>query len=99
MMKFIIKSLWINYIILGGKNMKWFFKFIIWFIVLTFISAISLWGCEDFIPLFGKFIEMIEITTNYDITFLDYLITVFGFELIAVISWGLKWFTHLMLND
>lgn len=79
--------------------MKWFFKFIIWFIVITFASAIGLWCCEDFIPLFGKFIEMIEITTNYDITFLDYVATVFGFELIGVISWALKWFTHLMLND
>ena len=79
--------------------MKWIFKFIIWFIVITFISAVTLWCCEDFIPLFGKFIEMIEITTNYDITFLDYVATVFGFELIGVISWALKWFTHLMLND
>lgn len=79
--------------------MKWIFKFIIWFIVITFISAVTLWCCEDFIPLFGKFIEMIEITTNYDITFLDYVITVFGFELIGVIGSMLKWFTNLILND
>ena len=46
----------------------------------------------------GKFIEMIEITTNYDITFLDYVATVFGFELIGVIINMLKWFTDLMLN-
>lgn len=84
---------------LGGKNMKEIFKLVIWFIVITFISALTLWACEDFIPLFGKFIEMIEITTNYDITFLDYVATVFGFELIAVIGNMLKWFTDLMLND
>ena len=79
--------------------MKWIFKFIIWVIVITFISALTLWSCEDFIPLFGKFIEMIEITTNYDITFLDYVITVFGFELIVVIGGMLKWFTDLILKD
>ena len=78
--------------------MKWVFKFIIWYIVITFISAVALWCCEDFIPLFGKFIEMIEITTNYDITFFDYLATVVGFELVGVISSILKWFTDLMLN-
>lgn len=78
--------------------MKWVFKFIIWFIVLTSISAITLLCCEC-IPLFRKFIEMIEITTNYDITFFDYLITVVGFEVVGIISWALKWFTHLMLND
>lgn len=78
--------------------MKWIFKVIIWFIAITFISAVTLCGCEYFIPLFGKFIEMIEITTNYDITFFDYLATVFGFELMRVISWALKYFTHLMLN-
>ena len=79
--------------------MKWIFKYIIWFIVITFVSAITFWCCENSIPLFGKFIEMIEITTNYDITFLDYLIAVIGFELVRVISWALKLFTHLMLND
>ena len=79
--------------------MKEIIKFIIWFIVMAFVSAITLLCCEKCITLFGKFIEMIEITTNYDITFLDYLITVVGFEIVGVISWALKLFTHIMLND
>ena len=83
---------------LGGKNMKEIFKFVIWVIVITFLLSLVLWSAESFIPLFGKFIEMIEITTNYDITFLDYVATVFGFELIGVIINMLKWFTDLMLN-
>ena len=83
---------------LCGKNMKEIFKFVIWVIVITFLLSLVLWSAESFIPLFGKFIEMIEITTNYDITFLDYVATVFGFELIGVIGNMLKWFTDLMLN-
>jgi hypothetical protein len=78
--------------------MKEIFKFVIWVIVITFLLSLVLWSAESFIPLFGKFIEMIEITTNYDITFLDYVATVFGFELIGVIINMLKWFTDLMLN-
>lgn len=78
--------------------MKEIFKFVIWVIVITFLLSLVLWSAESFIPLFGKFIEMIEITTNYDITFLDYVATVFGFELIGVIGNMLKWFTDSMLN-
>ena len=78
--------------------MKEIFKFVIWVIVITFLLSLVLWSAESFIPLFGKFIEMIEITTNYDITFFDYVATVFGFELIGVIINMLKWFTDLMLN-
>lgn len=70
---------------LGGKNMKEIFKLVIWFIVTTFLLSVILWSAESFIPLFGKFINTIEITTNYDITFCDYLISVFGFEIMGII--------------
>jgi hypothetical protein len=42
-------------------------------------------GAEYFIPLFGKLINTIEITTNYDITFCDYLVSVFSLEIIGIV--------------
>ncbi len=79
--------------------MNGIFKLVTWFVVTTLLLSLILLGAETFIPLFGKLINTIEISTNYNITFCDYLISVFGFEIIGVISWALKWFTHLMLND
>lgn len=65
--------------------MKEIFKLVVWFIVITFLSSLILWSAEYFIPLFGKLINTIEITTNYDITFCDYLVSVFGLEIIGIV--------------
>lgn len=70
--------------------MKEIFKCIIWFVITTFLLSLILWSAESFIPLFGKIINTIEIITNYDITFFDYLATVFGFELIGGYFLGIK---------
>lgn len=78
--------------------MKEIFKLVIWFIVTTFLLSLILWSAESFIPLFGKLINTIEITTNYDITFCDYLISVFGFEIIAIILVLMKCVTENFLE-
>lgn len=78
--------------------MKEIFKFVIWFIVTTFLLSVILWSAESFIPLFGKLINTIEITTNYDITFCDYLISVFGTEIIAIILVLMKCVTENFLE-
>ena len=83
---------------LGGKNMKEIFKLVIWFIVITFLSSLILWSAESFIPLFGKLINTIEITTNYDITFCDYLISVFGFEIIGILLVLMKSITQVIFE-
>lgn len=79
--------------------MKEIFKLVIWFIVTTFLLSLIFWSAESFIPLFGKLINTIEITTNYDITFCDYLISVFGFEIIAIILVLMKCVTQVILNN
>ncbi len=78
--------------------MKEIFKLVIWFIVTTFLLSLIFWSAESFIPLFGKLINTIEITTNYDITFCDYLISVFGFEIIAIILVLMKCVTENILE-
>ena len=78
--------------------MKEIFKLVIWFIVTTFLLSLILWSAESFIPLFGKLINTIEITTNYDITFCDYLISVFGFEIIAILLVLMKCATENFLE-
>ena len=79
--------------------MKEIFKFVIWFIVTTFLLSLIFWSAESFIPLFGKVINTIEIITNYDITFCDYLISVFGFEIIGIILVVMKSITQVFLNN
>ena len=79
--------------------MKEIFKCIIWFVITTFLLSLILWSAESFIPLFGKLINTIEITTNYDITFYDYLISVFGFEIIGIVLTLMKSITQLFLNN
>ena len=78
--------------------MKEIFKLVIWFIVTTFLLSLILWSAESFIPLFGKLINTIEITTNYDITFRDYLISVFGFEIIGILLVLMKCATEKFLE-
>ena len=78
--------------------MKEIFKFVIWFIVTTFLLSVILWSAESFIPLFGKLINTIEIITNYDITFRDYLISVFGGEIIVIILVLMKCATENFLE-
>jgi hypothetical protein len=78
--------------------MKEIFKLVIWFIVTTFLLSLILWSAESFIPLFGKLINTIEITTNYDITFCDYLISVFGFEIIGILLVLMKCATENFLE-
>lgn len=79
--------------------MKEIFKLVIWFIVITFLSSLILWSAESFIPLFGKLINTIEITTNYDITFCDYLISVFGFEIIGILLALMKCATKVFWDN
>ena len=79
--------------------MKEIFKLVIWFIVTTLLLSLILWSAESFIPLFGKLINTIEIITNYDITFCDYLISVFGFEIIGIVLSLMKSITQLFLNN
>lgn len=78
--------------------MKEIFKLVIWFIVTTLLLSVILWSAESFIPLFGKLINTIEITTNYDITFCDYLISVFGFEMIGIILVLMKSITQVIFE-
>lgn len=78
--------------------MKEIFKLVIWFIVTTFLLSLILWSAESFIPLFGKLINTIEIATNYDITFCDYLISVFGFEIIGIILVLMKSITQAIFE-
>lgn len=78
--------------------MKEIFKLVIWFIVTTFLLSLILWSAESFIPLFGKLINTIEIITNYDITFCDYLISVFGFEIIAILLVLMKSITQVIFE-
>ncbi len=78
--------------------MKEIFKLVIWFIVTTFLLSVILWCAESFIPLFGKLINTIEITTNYDITFCDYLISVFGFEIISIVLVLMKSITQVIFE-
>lgn len=78
--------------------MKEIFKLVIWFIVTTFLLSLILWSAESFIPLFGKLINTIEIATNYDITFCDYLISVFGFEIIGIILVLMKSITQVIFE-
>ena len=79
--------------------MKEIFKLVIWFIVTTFLLSVILWCAESFIPLFGKLINAIEITTNYDITFCDYFISVFGTEIIGIVLVLMKCVTEDILNN
>lgn len=79
--------------------MKEIFKLVIWFIVITFLSSLILWSAESFIPLFGKLINTIEIISNYDITFCDYLISVFGFEIIGIVLELMKRISQVILNN
>ena len=78
--------------------MKEIFKLVIWFIVTTLLLSVILWSAESFIPLFGKLINTIEIATNYDITFCDYLISVFGFEIIGIILVLMKSITQVIFE-
>ena len=78
--------------------MKEIFKLVIWFIVTTFLLSVILWCAESFIPLFGKLINTIEIITNYDITFCDYLISMFGGEIIVIILLLMKCATENFLE-
>ncbi len=78
--------------------MKEIFKLVIWFIVTTFLLSLIFWSAESFIPLFGKVINAIEIITNYDITFCDYLISVFGGEIIVIILVLMKCITENILK-
>lgn len=78
--------------------MKEIFKLVIWFIITTFLLSLILWSAESFIPLFGKVINAIEIITNYDITFCDYLIGVFGFEIIGIVLVLMKSITKIIFE-
>lgn len=78
--------------------MKEIFKLVTWFVVITLLLSFVFWGAESFIPLFGKFINTIEITTNYDITFRDYLISVFGFEIIGIVLVVIKSITQVIFE-
>lgn len=78
--------------------MNGIFKLVIWFAVTTLLLSFTLLGAETFIPLFGKLINTIEITTNYDITFCDYLISVFGFEIIGIILAVVKSISQVLFN-
>ena len=78
--------------------MKEIFKLVVWFTVTTLLLSFILWGAEYFIPLFGKLINTIEITTNYDITFRDYLISVFGFEIIGILLVLMKSITQVIFE-
>jgi hypothetical protein len=78
--------------------MKEIFKSVIWLIVTTFILSVIFWCAESFIPLFGKLINTIEIITNYDITFCDYLISVFGFEMIGIVLVLMKSITQVIFE-
>lgn len=78
--------------------MKEIFKLVTWFVVITLLLSFIFWGAESFIPLFGKLINTIEIITNYDITFRDYLISVFGFEIIGIVLVVIKSITQVIFE-
>ena len=70
--------------------MKEVLKLIIYFVLITFIVSVGLWVCGDCIPIYKQLLQTMEMITNYHLTFMDYLKSVFWGEMAGILVYLLK---------